>query len=132
MKRKAKGGGIARPFLLGILFQVLALPLLSLLLAFVSALTANPTSLLGILAVAALLLSGGIYGFVASKFKVEGGRVFTLLSALLFSLLIILLGIILSGGKMNISVLIGQVIYVLTALLFSALGGVKRKRKIRK
>ena len=132
MKRKAKGSGIARPFLFGILFEAVLLPSISFLLALISTLTSNPTSLEGIFAIAALLFSGGIYGFTVSKLKGEGGILFTFLCALFFSLLLIIVGIIISGGALNISVLVGQVIYLLSALLFSALGGIKKKRKIRR
>ena len=132
MKRKAKVGGVARPFLLGILAQAALLPALSLILALISTLTNNPTSLIGILAIGALLSSGGIYGFASAKLRGDGSVPFSLLSSLFFSLLVILFGLVFSGGEMKISVLIGQVIYVLTSLLFSALGNMKKKRKIRK
>ena len=97
-KMTRAGGKI---YLVGVSLSAVLLVLLSFIVAIIAASVKNPTSMIGILALFALTVSGAISGFVTSKIKGEGGFGIAALAALTVTMLIMLLGIILCGGKLS-------------------------------
>ena len=134
MKRKARERekSSAAVILIGAPVQAVLLTLISLLFAFISTLTADPTSLVGIFAILAVLLSGLIAGGAISKYMGEGGLLTAILSALLFVLLLLLVALIISRGELGGAALINAVIYLVSAALGGLIGskiGTKKRRK---
>ena len=124
----------AAVILIGAPVQAVFLALISLILAFVSTLTENPTALVGIFSIAAVLLSGLISGGAISKYKGEGGILTAILSSLLFVLLLLLAALIISRGELGGAALLNAVIYLVSAALGAAAGnrigkGRKKRRK---
>ena len=120
MIKKEKGS--VKTLLLGVPVQVLSLAICVFITGLVASASENPTSIVGLLSIIALLLSGLISGFVISKYKGEGGMLISTLSALLFSLILLLVGIISAKGELSFGVLINYVCYVAAAALGALLG----------
>ena len=126
-----KERGSVRVLLLGVPFQALSLAVFIFVTSLIASASENPTSLVGLLSIIALLISGIISGFIIGKYKGEGGMLASLLSALLFSLILLLIGIISAKGELSLGVLISYVCYVAVAGL-GALLGKRRTSHIRR
>lgn len=126
-KRKfnRKSGG---NLLLGALFNVVTLIFVLVIFSLVLSLLKNPIAFLSIAGIAAYLSCGGISAFVNSKRKGEGGFVFALLSSLIASGVFFAVGIIASGGKAALSLLMNILCYLLVSALFARLAMLKKKK----
>lgn len=99
-----------------------------LFVTFVTGRTKDPGGTVRLLSLPVFLLSAAVTGFVLGRRNGEGGLRLTALSTLLFLLILLLVGMLLSGGHLSWQVLLYDVGYFLTALLCS-LPGTKKKRK---
>ena len=99
-----------------------------LFVTFVTGRTKDPGGTVRLLSLPVFLLSAAVTGFVLGRRNGEGGLRLTALSTLLFLLILLLIGMLLSGGHLSWQVLLYDVGYFLTALLCS-LPGTKKKRK---
>ena len=103
-------------------------------LSFIGALIAysrnRPSSIVGILSIAVMILTGAICGFGISKLRGEGGILISLLASLLLSLILLMIGLIASGGSISLGTVINYLCYIATSVLF-AFFGKRRKHKRR-
>ena len=126
-KRKLKKEGH-----LGLLFAtlicalsfIISLFIFSLLLLFLE----NPVSLVSLFSLLAYLVSAAASAFINSKRKGEGGTVFAILSSLLASAVFFSVGLVGSRGKLELSLLMNILCYILVSALFARLGSLKPKR----
>ena len=102
-----------------------------LFVTFVTGRTKDPGGTVRLLSLPVFLLSAAVTGFVLGRRNGEGGLRLTALSALLFLLILLLIGMLLSGGHLSWQVLLYDVGYFLTALLCSLPGTKKKRRKHR-
>ena len=115
----------------GTLLSVFSLLLSTLIFSFILSKLENPISLVGVGSLAALLTSAAISGFFTSKYKGEGGTVSAILSSLITCLLIFATGLIASGGKLGLSLLMNILCYLLVSSLFGKLASLKKRRRRR-
>lgn len=113
----------------GVLFSFLSLVLVTAIVGVVLSATENPTRSIGIASMISFLLSGAITGFVISKVKRERGRIYSVVTALIFILCILIISFIVGKGDAPLATLMNCVCYLLINLLFSF---VVRKQSTRK
>ena len=88
----------------------------------------NPTAMTGIFSLASLLLTAALMGFIISKLKGDGGMLISVLSSLLFCLILLTVGLIGTGGKLPLFIPINYLCYMGVAALFAFLGKKREKR----
>ena len=123
LKKDGHGGFIIGAFIC-ILTFIATLTLFSLFLSFLE----NPIALISLSALLSYIISGAISAFVNAKRKGEGGTMSAILSSLSASCLFFLTGFVISRGKIELSLLMNILCYVLVSSLFAKLAGVKKKR----
>ena len=131
-KRKRKELGLVSLIMIGAAVELGAILLVTFILAFVSSMTKDPTSLTGGLSLAALLVSGAVSGFGISKANGEGGALVGILSSVITVGIMLVIGLIASKGQMNLGAFLNLIAYMMTATLASILGKKKLKRRKRK
>ncbi len=125
--KKDGRGGLFIGALVCVVAFAASLLLFSLLLSFF----ANPVSLLSISALLSFLVSAAAASFINAKRKGEGGTLSAILSSLLTSALFFAVGLIASRGKIELSLLMNILCYLLVSALFAKLASVKKKRHSR-
>ena len=100
----------------------------SILLSF----TKNPLGASGIVSFAVLLLTGALSGFCTAKYKGDYGVLPSSASAIIFALILLGAGLIVSGGKIATVSLINLMCFVALAIIFAFLAKSKRKRTHRR
>ena len=128
-KRRFKKSGSGGGLLFGALFSLSSLILSLAIFSFILSMLENPITFVGVSSLAALLVSGALSGFVIAKHKGEGGALTAFLSSIITSALIFATGLICSGGKIQLSVLMNILCYILISALFARLKGLGKKRK---
>ena len=131
-KRKRKELGLVSLIMIGAAVGLGAILLIAFILAFVSSMTKNPTSLTGGLALVTLLVSGAVSGFGISKANSEGGALVGILSSIITVAVILVIGLIASAGKLNLGVFLNLIAYMMTATLAAILGKKRIKRRKRR
>lgn len=131
-KRKRKELGLTSLIMIGAAVGLGAILLVTFILAFISSMTKDPTSLTGGLSLAALLVSGAVSGFGISKANGEGGALVGILSSIITVAVILVIGLITSAGKLNLGVFLNLIAYTMTATLASILGKKRIKRRKRR
>ncbi len=131
-KRKSKELGLVTLILIGAAVGLGAILLVTFILAFISSMTKDPTSLTGGLSLAALIVSGAVSGFGISKANGEGGALVGILSSIITASVILVIGLIVSTGKLNLGVFLNLIAYMMTSTLASILGKKRLKRRKRK
>ncbi len=94
--------------------------------------TKDPLSVLRPAALAAFLVSGAIPAFLLSKRHKDLPAVLTAIPLLIFALLLLICSLILSGGKLSLSVPMNLLCYLLVGGLFAFLGRIEAKKAKRK
>ncbi len=128
-RRIADGGGLLQRFLICLAFSALFI----LLLAFISALIVNslsdPTKNLGIFSLVAMLLSALVSGVFCARMAKDKETQFTALVALAVVLIMLLINVIASGGKVSGGAFMNYGCYLGVATLSSLLGKKKGGHK---
>ena len=127
-KHKRKELGLAPLSLIGTAIALGSISVISLALAMLSALTNNPTALIGAFSLLALLTSGTLSGFITSRISGDGGKLVSTVSSLISAAIMLLIGMIWRGGALPIGSLINVAAFIGVSVVFAILGG-KRKRK---
>ncbi len=127
-KRKFKQDGRGS-FFIGTLICVIAFAASLLIFSLLLSFFANPVSLISIFALLSYLVSAAASSFINAKRKGEGGTVSAILSALLASALFFSVGLVTTRGKIELSLLMNILCYLLVSLLFAKLAGAKKKRR---
>lgn len=120
--RTSDGATNARALLFGIVFTAVTFIVLMLLGAVIAGRMENPTSRLGAVAICSLYITAAVSGLVTSKYKGEGGALPAVLSALAFALVLLIIGLIMTGGHIPAITVINLGAYVITALVFAVIG----------
>ena len=131
-KRKSKELGLVSLIMIGAAVGLGAILLVTFILAFISSMTKDPTSLTGGLSLTALIVSGAVSGFGISKANGEGGALVGILSSIITASVILVIGLIVSTGKLNLGVFLNLIAYMMTSTLASILGKKRLKRRKRK
>ena len=126
----------ARPFKLLLLGTALSLLLFfttTLISAFITNSLPDPLGNIGIASIATLAVCALLSGGITSYFAGDGGVVTATLSSLLFSLIMLLIGFICTGGKLPVYCLINYGIFIATSALSAIITRkLTRKRKRRR
>ena len=128
LQKKTENMNTAVLLLVGALCSGILLIILTMISAFIVFYTKNPTSLIGLISIAVMLLTGAISGFSISKLKGEGGILISCLSSLLFILILLMIGLIAGGGHISLGNIINYLCYMAVSLLFSFFGRKKEKK----
>lgn len=131
-KHKRKEAGLTALMLMGAAFSLGMILAVSLILAAVSLLTDDPTSMTGALSLVALLAAGAISGFVTSRVNGGGGVLVGVLSTVITAAVMLIISLVADGGRVNLGVLVNVGAYVAISVIASVLGKKrvgKRKRR---
>lgn len=127
-KRKSaeKSSGI-RSLIRGILINAAVYTALSLIFTVIAYTSDDPLGCGGYFSIASMIVCGAVCGFAVSK-KSEGAYTAPLCS-LIFSLIMLILGICISGKAPRIGSVVSCLIYVAVCIIFSKLASVHAARK---
>jgi putative membrane protein (TIGR04086 family) len=131
-KHKRKEAGLTALMLMGAAFSLGLILAVSLILAAVSLLTDDPTSMTGALSLVALLAAGAISGFVTSRVNGGGGVLVGVLSTVITAAVMLIISLVADGGRVNLGVLVNVGAYVAISVIAAVLGKKrvgKRKRR---
>ena len=131
-KRKSKERGLVALILIGAAVGLGTIIATAFILALISSLTKDPTSLTAGLSLATLLISGSISGFVISRANGEGGALVGISAAVIIVALLIIIGLVMSAGRLRLGVFINLIAYLSVAVFSSVLGKKRIKRRRRK
>ena len=101
VKRRTQSDGKGKIYLIGVLLSIALLVITSFILAIALASMKDPSSMVGIMSLSGMLISGAVSGFTTCRIKGDGGFGIAVLSALTVTMIIMLLGIILGGGRLS-------------------------------
>ena len=121
----------ARALIFGIILCVAVFFLAAFIGAVILSRTENPTGHVGVCGMAVLFTTAAVCGFATSRYKGEGGVMPAMLASLFFVLVLLMVGLIGSSGKLPLV----NVINLIAFMIISALGallGRKRERKRRR
>ena len=127
-KHKRKELSLPALSLLGAAFSLVAVIAIALALAIISAFTKDPTSLTGALSLAALLIAGAVSAFTTSRINNGGGAIIGILSSVIASTVILIIGLIIKRGLLPFGSLINVMAFLGISVIFSILG----KKRIKK
>ena len=113
--------------LIGTLASALTLAAVTLIISVILYYTSDPTRHIGILTTVALIATGVVCGALIPRLQKEGGRLTALLSSLLLSLILLLVGAIVSGGRVPLYCFINYSAYVAVTALVASVAGRKRR-----
>ena len=131
-KHKRKEAGLTALMLMGAAFSLGLILAVSLILAAISLLTDDPTSMTGALSLVALLAAGAISGFVTSRVNGGGGVLVGVLSTVITAAVMLIISLVADGGRVNLGVLVNVGAYVAISVIAAVLGKKrvgKRKRR---
>ena len=126
LKRKSKNGGSVPKTLTAFFIAAGMFVAVCLITSVIAFCTADPMSLVKPFSICALIISAALASFISSK---RGGMASAILSALIFTLIMLIFGVVISGGKTNAGALINYVCYMLTSLLFAYLASRAPKKR---
>ncbi len=117
-----------RAIALGAIISILSFLALSFIASLILSALKNPLGFIGITAFAVIMLSGAVSGFLTSKIKENSPFLPTLISALLFTAIILCAGLIMSGGRISSLTAVNAAAYVIIAAAAALLGKRRHKR----
>ena len=112
----------------GTLFSAAIFLILTFCASVLLSFTKNPLGASGLTSFAVLLITGAISGFCTAKYKGECGILPSSASAVIFALILLGAGLIVSGGKIATVSLVNILCYVALAVIFAFLAKSKRRR----
>ena len=131
--KRGKDGGIFRDFIFCFGFSALAIFLLSLVSAMILNMLDDPTAILGIFSLSTMILAAIVSGIFSVKLRREATVGYAALVALSVVLIMLLVNVIMSGGKISAAAFMNYGCYVgtycLGAILGKHIGGRKRHRR---
>lgn len=124
--KKKSNRGTFYGMLLSLLISLLILAAVSITVSAISYSTKDPMSLVKPLSVTAIILSAALSSFISARKFGSGAAA---ISSLVFTLIMLTVGIISSSGMVSLGAFINYLCYVGTALLFIYLASRKPKRR---
>ena len=97
----------------------------AMLLAVIAYFTKNPSALVGAFSLLALIMGGGISGFISTRMNGERGKLTAILSGAISAVIALVAGLIYKGGLLTASVLLNAAAF----LCATALATIPAKRK---
>lgn len=97
-------------------------------LAAVSSLTKDPTALTGAFTLLTLLIAGAVSGFCISRLGGDGGVLVAILSSVVSTSAMILVGLILKKGALPLGAVLNLLAFLAVSVVFALLG----KRRIKR
>lgn len=97
-------------------------------LAAVSSLTKDPTALTGAFTLLTLLIAGAVSGFCISRLGGDGGVLVAILSSVVSTSVMILVGLILKKGALPLGAVLNLFAFLAVSVVFALLG----KRRIKR
>lgn len=134
MKHRMKMGepGVIKSILIGVGLSTGLLVAFAFISALIISFTKDPTSLIGIFTIGTVILSAVISSTIISRLRKEKGLLYAVICAIIISTLMLLIGLIATGGRLSGGVPINCACYIgasaLSALLFKPRG---KRRRIR-
>lgn len=122
--------GIAGSFVICLLFSALIIILFSLLSALILGQLSDPTASVGIFSLGTMLISAVASGILCIRLKEDGGLKFPALVSLAAVLIMLLINVIISQGKVSGGAFMNYACYLGTYTL-SAFLGRRKKRTVR-
>lgn len=116
-------------FLICIGVSVLVIIILSLVMAVIAGVSDDPTGMLDILSLAAMLISAVISGIFIPRYAKEGRVGYSTLVALAIVLVMLIVAVVCNGGKLPLSAFMNYGCYVGTVALSSVIFKKKGKRR---
>ena len=116
---------------IGTISSIASVAVMALILAVISSLTKDPTSLTGAFSLLALVLAGAVSGFLISRLVGDGGSLVSMLSIAIATALMLIVGIIWKGGLLPLGALLNLLVFLAVGIIASKLGN-KRPRKKRR
>lgn len=132
---KKSSRSVGRCFIICLGFSMVTILVLTMILAWISISTDDPTGKIGIFSLIALIIAATISGLFASWQNPTDGVGFSVISGLGMTLIMLLCGIIASAGKLKGGTFMNYGCYLGTYALLSYIGmraKDKRKRKARR
>ena len=128
--KRMPSGGVAQSFIICFLISALLIILLSLISAVILGALEDPTGNVGLFSLGAMLLSAIASGVCCVQIKGEDGVRFSALVALAVVLVMLLINVILSQGRVSVGAFMNYGCYLGCFILAAYLG--KRKDRHRK
>lgn len=116
---------------IGTISSIASVAVMALILAVISSLTKDPTSLIGAFSLLALVLAGAVSGFLISRLVGDGGSLVSMLSIAIATALMLIVGLIWKGGLLPLGTLLNLLVFLAVGIIASKLGN-KRPRKKRR
>lgn len=127
-KSLKKGNNIFYSVLAGALISALSMLIFSAVAAIITNMTADPLTAIPTASFISMILGAAVSGFIVSKRSPEGKMLITALSSLLFCLMLLLIGLILSGGAVPGKAFLNYICYIGIALIFAKIGAREKRR----
>lgn len=126
--RTSQNGAMGK-FILCVGAGILFILLYSLLAAIIADLTTDPTSLIPPLSLAVTVISAITLGLFLSFYKKDGGAIQTTVISALIAVIMLLLGLVLFGGRINAASLVNWGCYIAISTLAAYLGRSRKGRR---
>ena len=127
-QRHGESGSAIKALLLGILFSLAVFLITALAAGAVLSATEDPTASLATVSLGAFGLSGLVSGFILASRRRSGGVILSILTALALTLLLLLVGILLTGGHLPGRAMMNHLCYLLIASFGALLGGMRTRK----
>ena len=131
-RRRLEKGGVGIRFLICLAISVISILTTALIAALIVSRLDDPTSKLGLYSLLAMLVAAGLSGMITVKTGGDGDLRFSVLVSLAVVLLMLLINVIISSGKISLGAIMNYVCYIgsylLGALITKHLGGRRRHR----
>lgn len=127
--KRVVSGGLPESFLISLVISALVIILLSLASALIANLLDDPTRHLGLFALGTMLISAAVSGICCARIKGDGSVGFAALVALAIVLVMLLINVILSAGKVTAAAFMNYGCYIGVYTLSAFLGKKKDKHR---
>ena len=130
-KYKRKELGLTSLVAIGTLASITTVVVTALILAVISSLTKNPTSLTAAFSLLTLVLAGSVSGFVISRIIGGGGSLVGTLSIAIATALMLMIGLICKGGLLPLGAILNMLVFLAVGIIASILGKRRPRKKHR-
>ena len=130
-KHKRKELSLGTMLAIGTVASVVSVGIVAFILAIISSLTKNPTSLTGAFSLLTLVLAGAISGFVISRVMGDGASLVGTLSVAIATVAMLAVGLIWKGGLLPLGALLNLCVFLAVGVIASVLGKQRPRKRHR-
>ena len=130
-KHKRKELSLGVMLAIGSVASVVSVGTVALVLAIISSLTKDPTSLTGAFSLLTLVLAGAISGFVISRVMGDGASLVGTLSVAIATVAMLAVGLIWKGGLLPLGALLNLCVFLAVGVIASILGKQRPRKRHR-